>query len=53
MTSKKSPNVYKSGKKWSHLKNEILWPIQKIAEKCERFGQKIVATGFEKLSKAQ
>ena len=34
-------------------KLKILTPLQKIAQECSRFGQKVVAKGFEKMPKVQ
>ena len=52
VTSKKSPNVYKSGTKTIFLVMEkILTPLQKLTKMCWQFGQNNFSLGFEKLSK--
>ena len=52
VTSKKSPNVYKSCPKWFYHKNERFWtPLQKLSENIGNLGKIIVATGFDKLPK--
>ena len=52
VTSKKSPNVYKSCPKMSSLeKLKILTPLQKLPKNVGDLGKLIVATGFEKLPK--
>ena len=54
VTSKKSPNVDKSFPKMISLeKIKILTPLQKLPKNVRDFGKLIVATGFEKLPKAQ
>ena len=54
VTSKKSPNVYKSCPKMISLeKLTILTPLQKLPENVGDFGKIIVGTSFEKLSKVQ
>ena len=54
VTSKKSPNVYKSHTKMTSLeKLKILTPFQKLAKNVGDLGKQIVATGFEKLPKVQ
>ena len=52
VTSKKSPNVYKSCPKMISLaKLKILTPLQKLPKNVVDLGKLIVATGFEKLLK--
>ena len=54
MTSKKSPNVYKSCPKTiSQEKLKILTPLQKLPKNVGDLGKLIVAKGFEKLLKVQ
>ena len=54
VTSKKSPNVYKScSKKISLEKLKILIPLQILPKNVGDLGKLIVATGFEKLPKVQ
>ena len=54
VTSKKSPNVYKSRAKIISLeKLKILKPLQKLPNNVEDLGKLIVAKGFEKLPKVQ
>ena len=53
MTSKKSPNVYKSCSEMISLeKIKILTPLQKLSKNVENFIKLIDATGFEKLPKS-
>ena len=52
MTSKKSPNVYKSCPKMDFTR-KILTPLQKLPKDVGDLGKLIVATGFEKLPKVQ
>ena len=51
MTSKKSPNFYKSCPKIISL--EKLTPLQKLPKNVGDLGKLIVAKGFEKLPKVQ
>ena len=54
VTSKKSPNVYKSCPKIISLeKLKILTPLQKLPKNVGDLGKLIVAKGFEKLPKVQ
>ena len=54
VTSKKSPNVYKSCPKMiSPEKLKILTPLQKLPKNVGDLGKQIVATCFEKLPKVQ
>ena len=54
VTSKKSPNVYKSFPKMISLeKLKILAPIQKLSKYVGDLGKFIVAKGFERLPKVQ
>ena len=54
VTSKNSPNVYKSCPKMISLeKFKILTPLQKLPKNVRDLGQLIVASGFEKLPKVQ
>ena len=54
MTSKKSPNVYKSCPKMILMeKLKFLKPLQKLYKNMGDLGKIIVATGFEKLPKVQ
>ena len=54
MTSKKSPNVYKSCPKMISIeKLKIMTPLQKLLKNVGYLGKLIVATGFEKLPKFQ
>ena len=54
MTSKKSPNLYKSCPKLISLeKLKILTTFQKLPKTVGDLGKIIVATGFEKLPKVQ
>ena len=54
VTSKKSPNVYKSCPKIVWLeKLKILTPLQKLPKNVGDLGNLIVAKGFEKLPKVQ
>ena len=54
VTSKKSPNVYKSCPKMILLeKLKILTPLQKLPKNVGDLGKLIVAKGFEKLPKVQ
>ena len=54
VTSKKSPNVYKSCLKMVLLEKwKILTPLQKLLKNLVDLGKLIVATGFEKLPKVQ
>ena len=54
VTSKESPNVYKSCPKMISLdKLKILTSLQKFPENVGNLGKMIVATGFEKLPKVQ
>ena len=54
VTSKKSPNVYKSCTKVILLeKLKILTPLQKLPKNVGDLGKLIVAKGFEKLPKVQ
>ena len=52
VTSKKSPNDYKSCPKRSSLEM-ILIPLQKLPKNVGNLGKIVVATGFEKLPKVQ
>ena len=54
VTSKKSPNVYKSCPKiFSLEKCEILTPSQKLPKNIGDLGKLNIAKGFEKLPKVQ
>ena len=54
VTSKKSPNVYKSCPKIIALEKLKTWtPLQKLPKHVGDLGELIVATGFEKLPKVQ
>ena len=54
VTSKKSPNVYKSCPKMIPLENwKILTPLQKLLTNMGDLGKIIITTGFEKLPKVQ
>ena len=54
VTSKKSPNVYKSCPKMiSLIKLKILTPLQKLPKNLRDLGKLIVAKGFEKLPNVQ
>ena len=54
VTSKKSPNVYKSFPKMISLeKLKILTPLQKLPKNVGDLGKLIVAQGFEKWPKVQ
>ena len=53
MTSKKSPNNYKSCPKIISLENKRFSPLQKLPKNKGDFGKIIVAIGFEKLPKVQ
>ena len=54
VTSKKSPNVYKSCPKLIFLeKLKILIPLQTLPKKVADLGKLIVAKGFEKLPTVQ
>ena len=54
VTSKKSPNLYKSCPKLISLeKLKILTTFQKLPKTVGDLGKIIVATGFEKLPKVQ
>ena len=54
VSSKKSPNVYKSCPKMiSQEKWMILTPLQKLPNNVGKLGKTIVATCFEKLPKVQ
>ena len=54
VTSKKSPNVYKSCPKVIlQEKTKILTTLQKLHKKVRYLGKLIVAKGFEKLPKVQ
>ena len=54
VTSKKSPNVFKSCLKINSLeKLKILTPLQKLPKNVVDLGKLIVAKGFEKLPKVQ
>ena len=54
VTSKKSPNVYKSCLKMISLeKLKILTPLQKLPKNVIDLCKLIFATGFEKLPKVQ
>jgi len=54
VTSKKSPNVYKSCPKMISLeKLKTLSPLQKLPKNVGDLGKLIVATGFEKSPKFQ
>ena len=54
VTSKKSPDVYKSCSKMISLdKLKILTPLQKLPKNVGNLGKIIVATGLEKLAKVQ
>ena len=53
MTSKKSPNVYKSCPKDISLeKLKVLTPLQKLPENVGDLGNLIVAKGFENCPKS-
>ena len=52
VTSKKSPNVYKSCPKMITIGNfNILTPLQKLPKNVEDLDKLIAAKGFEKLPK--
>ena len=54
VTSKKSPNVYKSCPKMISLeKLKILTPLQKLPKNVGDLGKLIIAKGYEKLPKVQ
>ena len=54
VTSKKSPNVFKSCPKMISLeKLKILTHVQKLPKNVRDLGKLIVAEGFEKLPKVQ
>ena len=54
VTSKKSPNVYKSCPKMISLqKLKILTPLQKLTKNVGDLGKLIVPKGFEKLPKVK
>ena len=54
VTSKKSPNVYKSCPKMISLeKIKILTPLQKLTKNVGDLGKLIAAKGLEKLPKVQ
>ena len=54
VTSKKSPNVYKSCPKMiSQVEWKILIPLQKLPKNVGDLGNLFVAKGFEKLPKVQ
>ena len=54
VTSKKSPNIFKSCLKINSLeKLKILTPLQKLPKNVVDLGKLIVAKGFEKLPKVQ
>ena len=54
VTSKKSPNVYKSCPEMISLeKLQILTPFQKLPKNVGDLGKLIIATGFEKLPKVE
>ena len=54
VTSKKSPNVYKSCPKLIALEQgKIMTPLQKLQKNVGDLGKRIFATGFEKLPKVQ
>ena len=54
VSSKKSPNIYKSCPKRSSLeKIKILTPLQKLSKDVGDLGKLIVTKGFEKLPKVQ
>ena len=54
VTSKKSPNIFKSCLKINSLeKLKILTPLQKLPKDVVDLGNLIVAKGFEKLPKVQ
>ena len=54
VTSKKSPNVYKSCPKLIALEQgKIMTPLQKLQKNVGDLGKRILATGFEKLPKVQ
>ena len=54
VTSKESPNVYKScPKKISREKGKILTTLQKLTENVHNLGKIILAMGFEKFPKVQ
>ena len=54
VTSKKSPNVYKSCQKMILLeKLKIFTPLQQLPKNVRDLGKLIVAKCFEKLSKVQ
>ena len=51
VTSKKSPNVYKSYPKMISQENETFWQQQNFPKNVGNLGKIIVPTGFEKLHK--
>ena len=54
VTTKKSPNVYKSYRKMISLeKLKILTPLQKLPKNVRDLGKLIVTKGFKKLPKVQ